>query len=386
MILPRLLSVAILLAALVSGCINTPKEETKPFVWRLPEHFPTPVVPDDNPMSNAKVELGRHLFYDTRLSKDGTMSCGTCHQQQLAFTDGLVLPVGVTGDTVPRNTMSLTNIAYAPRLTWANHLLDRLEPQAMIPMFGEEPVEMGLAGLENEMLAMLKNDEAYPGRFVEAFPESTDPITVAHVVDAIAAFERSLISGASRYDRHLHGDEFALSESEHRGMDLFFSERLECFHCHGGFMFSDSVNHHGKVDSEFAYHNTGLYNVDGKGAYPETNTGLHAITGDAEDMGRFKAPTLRNIAVTAPYMHDGSIATLEEVLDHYAAGGRANLTGKSGVNVELTSEFIVGFALTEEEKRDVVAFLKTLTDDLFLTDERFSDPFATTGKTHRGGN
>jgi cytochrome c peroxidase len=157
-------------------------------------------------------------------------------------------------------------------------------------------------------------------------------------------------------------------------MTLFFSERLECFHCHQGFAFSDSVKTKTTVFPEITFHNTNLYNVDGHGAYPATDQGLREFTGKPEDMGRYRSPTLRNIAVTAPYMHDGSIATLSEVLDHYAAGGRAKAQG-SGTS-PYQSEFVRGFTLTPQEKEDVLAFLESLTDTEFLTDPRFSDPFA----------
>jgi cytochrome c peroxidase len=149
-------------------------------------------------------------------------------------------------------------------------------------------------------------------------------------------------------------------------MELFYSERLECFHCHGGFNFTDSSRHGEYNPTALPYHNTGLYNEDGKGAYPAGNAGVYDVSGDARDMGRFRAPTLRNIAVTAPYMHDGSIATLGGVLDHYAAGGRAHS--------KLTSEFIPGFIISDTEKADVIAFLQSLTDETVLKDPRLGPP------------
>src|SRR5690606_2793154 len=162
-------------------------------------------------------------------------------------------------------------------------------------------------------------DARYPGMFAAAFPADAEPITIANVVRALACFERSIISARSPYDRWRYGgDDEALSESAKRGMALFFSERLECSHCHGGFNFTDSVAHDGQPLPESGFHNNGLYNVDGRGGYPETNRGLYDHTGQARDMGRFRAPTLRNIELTAPYMHDGSLATLDDVLDHYA--------------------------------------------------------------------
>jgi len=162
-------------------------------------------------------------------------------------------------------------------------------------------------------------------------------------------------------------------------MELFFSERLECFHCHGGFNFTDSTTHANTSVGRVGFHNNGLYNIDASGAYPDINTGLFDMTGEARDMGRFKAPSLRNIALTKPYMHDGSIATLEKVLDHYARGGRLTETGENAGDGRLSpfkSEFIGGFELSDSERTDLIEFLNSLTDQSVLTNERWSDPFA----------
>ncbi len=347
--------------------------------WDLPEGFPAPRVPDDNPMNAAKVELGRHLFYDTRLSFNETQSCGSCHEQSAAFTDRLANAVGSEGAVHPRSSMSLTNVAYQATFTWANDLVRSLEAQALLPIFGESPiVELGMSGREELLLERLSMDADYPSMFAEAFPDETDPITVANVAKAIAAFQRTLISGSSPFDRFSHGDPTAMSESAQRGMDLFFGERFECFHCHGGFNFSASVDHEGVVFDEAAFFNTGLYNIDGRGAYPPDNIGLAEVSGDPDDMGRFKPPTLRNVAVTAPYMHDGSIATLEEVLAHYARGGRNVTEGPwvgDGRDNPYKSLFVSGFSMTDQERDDVIAFLEALTDDAFLTNPAFSNPF-----------
>ncbi|WP_437731009.1 MbnH family di-heme enzyme [Sorangium sp. So ce1335] len=350
------------------------------YVWGLPPGYPVPKVPEDNPMSAVKVELGRRLFYDRRLSGNGTYSCGSCHLQELAFTDGLASAMGSTGQMHSRGSMSLANVAYLTTLTWGNPLIDSLEEQALSPMFGETPVELGLAGMEEELFQRLRDEPLYQELFPQAFPGDEDPIRLANITRAIAAFERSLISYRSPYDRYRYdGDPSGMSESALRGMDLFFSEKLECFHCHGGFNLSDSVQHDGTTFTEVMFHNTGLYNIGGTGAYPQGNAGVYDVSGVASDMGRFRAPTLRNIALTAPYMHDGSVATLEEVLDHYASGGRTIDDGpNAGVGSEnrFKSELIRGFDLTAEEKADVIAFLQSLTDDEFLTDPRHADPWA----------
>jgi len=347
--------------------------------WDLPPGFPVPRVPADNPMSAVKVELGRHLFYDRRLSSDQTIACSTCHQQQAGFSDPRRNPAGVTHDPHPRNSMSLANVAYLPVLTWANPTQRRLENQALVPLFGETPVEMGLAGLEAVMLQRLRVEPRYQQLFPATFPQDRDPYTLANVTRALAAFQRTLISGRSPFDRHHAGERGAMSPAALRGEELFRSEELECFHCHGGFNFTGSVDFEGKGAPEIEFHNTGLYNLDGRGAYPAPNTGVHDLTDRPEDMGRFRAPTLRNVAVTAPYMHDGSIATLEAVLEHYMAGGRRIVEGPhagNGSASPLKSPFMVGFTLTAEQRLDLLAFLRSLTDEAFLQDPRFGDPWA----------
>jgi cytochrome c peroxidase len=296
----------------------------------------------------------------------------------LAFTDGKPRSVGATGEVHPRASMSLVNSAYASRLTWANPLLDRLEDQALTPMFGDNPIEMGLAGRETELVELLRSDEMYVQLLPRAFADDEDPFSVLNVVRAIATFVRSIVSFDSSYDHYLAGDDNALSDTEIRGMDLFFSERLECFHCHGGFNFTDSTTHENDRIDRVGFHNTGLYNTDANGAYPADNTGLYDMTGKTRDMGRFKAPTLRNIALTAPYMHDGSIATLEEVIAHYERGGRLIATGENagdGRRSPYKSEFVRGFEITDEERADLIAFLHALTDTTVLQNPKLADPF-----------
>ncbi|PSN19862.1 di-heme enzyme [filamentous cyanobacterium CCP5] len=350
------------------------------YVWDAPSWAPKPVVPDTNPMSAAKVELGRHLFYEKRLSVNGQQSCGSCHLQSLAFTDGKQVSEGTTGEAHPRSAMSLANVGYSSVLTWANPLMRHLEQQMLTPLFGEEPVELGMAGKESQILAMLRQDDNYAQMFATAFADSDEPISIRHLTFAIAAFERSLISLDSSYDSYRYGgDPNAISAAAKRGERLFHSEALECFHCHGGLIFSDSVRHDRLAFTEAAFHNTGLYNVDGEGAYPPNNTGVYEITHDPRDMGRFKAPSLRNIALTAPYMHDGSVATLEAAIAHYSAGGRTLNTGPyAGIGSlnPLKSPFIKGFELSEQEKQDLIAFLNSLTDQTFIHNPTFSNPFA----------
>ncbi|MBN9694336.1 MAG: di-heme enzyme [Zoogloea sp.] len=346
--------------------------------WNLPVNFATPAVPDDNPMSEEKFQLGRRLFYDTRLSGNGTQSCASCHLQNLAFTDGKAVATGSTGQQTARSAMPIANAAYHPTLNWANPNAISLEKQMETPLFGTNPVELGINdGNRAEVLKRFQDDADYVARFGRAFPGETGPISFTQIIKAIATFERGMLSGDSKYDRYQKG-QVTLSDSEERGRNLFFTEKAECFHCHGSFNFNDQLKHAGSRNVETPFHNTGLYNIDGKGGFPTPNRGLFETTGKAEDMGAFRAQSLRNVAVTAPYMHDGSIATLEEVLDFYAAGGRNITSGPhagDGRANPYKSDLISRIDLSAQEKADLVAFLKTLTDETLLTSSRFSNPF-----------
>jgi cytochrome c peroxidase len=369
------------LLVLVTACgasNGTSSEAPGAYQWQLPDGFPAPFVPEDNPMSEAKVELGRRLFYDERLSVNGTQSCGTCHSQDRAFTDGKTTPQGATGQQLARNAMSLTNVAYLYPYTWANPLLHTLEQQALVPMFGDSPIELGLSSAIDDVLASFQRDERYLQLFPRAFPGDPAPFRSDRAVAAIAAFERTLISGGSAYDRFSYGnDPGALSAEAQHGLELFNSERFECYHCHTGLNFTTAFRSETTPHLPFDYENDGLYDLDGLGSYPPDNPGLSGITGKPSDRGRFRVPSLRNIEKTAPYMHDGSIATLEEVLDHYAAGGRLltdGLNAGDGRRSPTKSSFVRGFSFEAGEKDALLAFLRSLTDDTFLSDPRFSDP------------
>jgi cytochrome c peroxidase len=212
-----------------------------------------------------------------------------------------------------------------------------------------------------------------------AYPDRADPFSLSGISDALATFQRTLLSFDAPYDRYIRGDDNAMSAEALRGMELFNSEELECFHCHGGFNFTDSVDSAHNPFNEVAFHNNGLYNVDGRGAYPAPNLGYVEFTGAPSDQGRFRAPSLRNIAVTAPYMHDGSIDTLDGVLEHYAAGGRNIQEGPNfgdGRENPNKSGFVNGFELTETRRAELLAFLNALTDENFLSNPSHSDPFA----------
>jgi cytochrome c peroxidase len=293
-------------------------------------------------VSAQKIALGRRLFYDVRLSGNGTQACASCHQQRLAFTDGRARAVGSTGERHPRSAMSLANAAYSASLTWADPDTTTLEDQMLVPLLGEHPREMGLAGHEDEALARLRTDPLYEELFPSAFPGEGEAVNLANVRKAIASFERTIRSGDSAYDRLVWKDDRnALSPGARRGMTLFFSERLACSKCHAGFTFSGPVRWEGGPAAQPTLEDNGLG-------------------------GRFRVPTLRNIAVTAPYMHDGRFATLDAVIDHYAAGGARSPD---------QSALVKGFTITKEEKADLIAFLESLTDAEFLNDPRLADPW-----------
>jgi cytochrome c peroxidase len=365
--------------------VNDTSLASASWVWSLPTGMPAPRVPTDNPMSAAKVDLGRHLFYDTRLSGNGTQACASCHQQDKAFTDGRARAVGSTGEGHPRNAQGLANVAYHPTLTWANPGQTSLEQQMQVPLFGTSPVEMGINDANKDaVLQRLRDATLYQQKFATVWPGDAQPITWTHVTQAIAAFQRTLMSFNSKHDRVQRG-QASYSEAEARGAQLFFGEKAECFHCHGSANFNDQLVHAGTRVTETPFHNTGLYNIDGAGGFPYPNRGVFELTGNAWQMGMFRAPSLRNVEKTAPYMHDGTIATLEAVLDFYAAGGR-HVTGQEGdaflaqypgdgrLNPYKDS-LIARINLSDQDKADLVAFLKTLTDEQFLNDPTLSNPF-----------
>ncbi|MDO6527163.1 di-heme enzyme [Motilimonas sp. 1_MG-2023] len=335
--------------------------------------LPQPKEPQDNPATEEKYQLGRHLFYDKRLSGNQTQSCESCHQQALAFTDGKQRPLGSTGELLHRNSQSLTNIAYNATYTWANPILKEIENQLVIPLFGEFPVELGINdGNKDEILSRFRDDPLYQKLFNEAFPDQQDPVTLPNIIKSLGVFNRALISKDSDFDNG------TMSNAAIRGQTLFNSEKMECFHCHNGFNFTDSTLHNDSVFVSKPFFNTGLYNLDEEGSYPNIDNGLFQVTNNVSDKGKFRPPTLRNIAFTAPYMHDGSINTLEQVLEFYAAGGRNIESGEHVGDGRLNpnkSEFVKGFTMSEQEKSDLLAFLHALSDEAFLTNPRYANPF-----------
>ena len=312
-------------------------------------------------MSDAKVALGCRLFFETRLSVTRTYSCASCHRPELAFTDGRALAIGSKGDTMHRGAMTLTNVAYNPAFTWASSSVVTLERQMEQPLFNEHPLEMGLKRDDGELLTWLNDQQSYAAAFHESFPKEADPITTHNLVKAIASFERTLISGRSSFDRYVYNDDrAAFSESARRGMRLFYSDRSGCAHCHFGLNFSGPIVQPGKAPPAPLFANNG--------SAVKGDEGLAAETKRPQDLGRFRVPTLRNIALTAPYMHDGRFATLEEVIDHYIAGG------KHADAIGVIDSQIRPLDLSAEEKGDLVEFLKNLTDQSFTANSSCRSP------------
>jgi cytochrome c peroxidase len=333
------------------------------YQWRLPPGFPPPLVPPDNPMSEAKVALGKRLFYDTRLSSTGTYSCGSCHRPELAFTDGRAHALGASGDSVRRAAMSLANVAYNAAFTWGDPRITTLEAQMRTPLFNQHPLEMGLRADDGDTVMTLSRDSQYAQQFSAAFPSDADPMVLATIIKAIAAFERTLLSGRSAFDRYVFSDDTAaLSESAKRGMSLFFSTRVGCSQCHSGINFSGPIRYQGHDRASALFANNGLYSLNRDGAYPRTDQGLTEVTHRRTDMGKFRVPTLRNIALTAPYMHDGSLETLPQVLDHYSRGGQHNALQDARVRPT---------ALSAMERGELLEFLNSLTDREFVENPRF---------------
>jgi cytochrome c peroxidase len=363
--------------AACGGQVGRAPNDVYPF--ELPPGFPRPRVQANEAVTQAKVELGRHLFYDRRLSANETLSCAGCHDQAHAFADPRTVPVGSTGSVLPRNGQSLSNVAYFAAFTWSNPVLGTLEKQALVPLLSDQPVELGWNDESvPRIMARLRDDETYTRLFKAAYPDVSEPLTRESIVGAITAFERTLVSGRSPYDRYIYDlDEGAITPEAKRGLDLFFSEKTECYHCHSGLTLGGSFVSE-ETPASTQYENTGLYNLDGRGAYPLGNNGLFEFTHRDEDRGRFRVPSLRNVGVTAPYMHDGSIPTLEAVLEHYTAGGREVKDGPNagdGRKSPNKSNLVRPFALDESERAALLAFLRSLTDEAFLRDPSFMNPW-----------
>jgi cytochrome c peroxidase len=306
----------------------------------VPAGFPagsiTERAPPDNALTEARARLGKRLFYDTRLSRTSDVACATCHEQEHAFAEPDVVSKGVEGRTGTRNAPALMNLAWSVSFFWDGRTAT-LEEQAGKPIANPDEMDLSLA----DAVARVADDPSYVSAFGEAYD---GPPTEESLQKAIASFVRTLVSADSAYDRHLRGDDTGFDEAARRGEAIFLGERGECFHCHPA----------GMLTNEGLFHN-GTY---AGGA----DTGRQLVTGRSGDIGKFKVPGLRNVELTAPYMHDGSVATLKGVIDQYDRGGSGDLA---------TDPQIKPLSLTPDEKADLLAFLRSFTDPNFLTDPRF---------------
>lgn len=304
---------------------------TKDYFLQIPEGFPQPYIPEYNQLTAARVELGKKLFFDTVLSRDSSISCASCHKPEFAFTDREQKGIGIKGQVVSRNTPTLTNVGYN-KILLLDGVNPGLESQATVPFQETKEFDLHIL-LAGDRLAA--NPE-YVALSQKAYGQDPNPFVLT---SAIAAFQRTLISGNSRFDQYHYQDrKDALNGSEKRGMDLFFNQ-LHCAECHSGFNFTEQ-----------GLTNNGLYET-------YQDTGRMRLTHLESDRAIFKVPTLRNIGVTYPYMHDGSLETLEDVVEHYMSGGKDNPN---------KSEHIKPFHLSKTEKTDLIAFLHSLTDSSFI--------------------
>ncbi|MCB0822933.1 MAG: c-type cytochrome [Bacteroidales bacterium] len=355
LLLLALLPVLILIAACKKE-VSTPDDNKEPLVYDpTPDSVDIPdwvsgsylgylYIPDDNPLTLEGIELGRKLFYDKKLSGDNSKACSSCHLQEYGFSDTARFSEGISGEVGTRQAMAIINLGWSDNFFWDARAVS-VEDQAFGPVVN--PIELNTTWPEVE--AKLQADPNYPSLFYKAF--GTKIIDSVLVTRAIAQFERTLVSFNSKFDKYFYQFEPVFDSSEIRGFNLFFGQ-AECIHCHSGPMLTDNT-----------FRNNGLDNLF-------TDNGLGDITGTETDNGKFKVTTLRNIANTAPYMHDGRFGTLEEVIAHYNSGVKAN---SPNLDPEL-DHFVGGLGLTEQDIDDLAAFLRTFTDESFLTNPDFSEP------------
>ncbi len=310
---------------------NLPGPEPLLFV---PPGFPNPVFPVGNELTAARFALGKRLFYDPVMSLYSTVSCASCHDAGHAFSDSVRFSPGAAGI---RNSPSLANVAYQPYFTREGGVAT-LEMQVLVPIQEHNEFNFNIVLIAER----LKKDTSFVRQCAESYGRPPDAFCITR---AIACFERTFVSGQSRYDEFVFsGKTNALSQSEKRGKDLFFAEKTNCSTCHAGFNFTN-----------YAFENNGLYEN-----YPDV--GRFRLTEDSTDLARFKVPTLRNVGLTAPFMHDGSLASLEAVVEHYNSGGKPH---------PHRSNLVRPLGLSAAEQADVVSFLKSLTDEKFVSNPKF---------------
>jgi len=318
----------------------------------------------------ALVVLGKYLFFDTRLSYNNIRSCASCHDPKFAFSDGYRTSLGADGFSVQRNAPSLINAVARKSYTWGDSSIKTFSQQMQFPLFNEHPKEMGVKNNEAIIVERFKNDKAYQQLFKNAFSKQKQPIHLQNIITAIAAYEATLVSNNAPYNQFLNGNKKALSADAQKGMQLFFSEKLKCGQCHSGT--------HLSANASTDFYNTGLYNVYNSNAYPSIDKGLFNQTQQAADDGKFRVPSLQNVLLTAPYTHDGTVNTIEEMIDIYANGGRNITDGAfkgNGSQNKFKSKLITGFTLSQTEKKQLIAFLAALTDSSIFKNKNFKNPF-----------
>jgi len=324
-------------AFILNGCNKDKQVVFEDNIMRIPEGFPSINYPVGNEYTKERWELGKKLFYDNQLSKSNTVNCGSCHKPSLAFSDDVAFSLGNNNEIGTSNAPTLVNIAYHPYYTRAGGV-PTLEMQVLVPI--QEHNEFNTNILE--LVALLNKDKEYKEAAINAYNREFDPYVL---VRAIANFERSFISGNSPFDKYFYqSQKSALSESEIKGMNLFMSNKTNCSKCHTGFNFTNNL-----------FENNGLYEN-------YKDIGRMRLTKLELDRGLFKVPTLRNVALTAPYMHDGSVYTLEQVIENYDKGGKAFIN---------KSAILKPLYLTNYEKQDLINFLKSLTDEQFINNNIF---------------
>lgn len=329
----------LLLILLVLSCRDDENIEPLyvPDLMEIPKGFPEIDYPEENEFTQARWNLGKQLFFDKALSLDSTISCASCHKAKLAFSDDVALSLGVENRIGTRNSPTLANIAYHPYYTREGGV-PTLEMQILVPIQEHNEFDFNIVLIADR----LKQNAKYKAMAQEAYAREIDAFVITR---SIACFERSLLSGYSPYDQYKNYNKpLALSDAALRGMDLFYSEKTNCSKCHSGFNFTN-----------YAFENNGLYE-----AYEDD--GRYRLTGEESDMALFKVPSLRNVELTAPYMHDGSLNTLEEVIEHYQSGGK---------NHPHKSSFVQPLSLSESEKDGLLQFLKSLTDETFINNPLF---------------
>ncbi len=329
----------LVIALLAAGCHKDPPlSSDAPYELNLPAGFSMPSIPANNELTVKRVELGKLLFFDTALSVDSTVSCASCHHQQFAFSDNKALSLGVNNAVGFRNAPSLGNIAYHTSF-FRDGGVPTLEQQTLAPIEDENEMAFSVPGVVERM----KINPDYVALSKIAYDREPDAFVLTR---ALAAYQRTLITGNSRFDKYYYqNDVSALNESEKRGFQLFTSEKTNCSVCHAGIDFSD-----------YSFRNIGLYEM-------YADTGRKRITQLDEDYGKFKVPSLRNVELTAPYMYDGSVTTLESAIEHFNSGGKEN---------QYKDALVQPLSLTTDEKQDLLNFLKSLTDVSFIENEEFA--------------